>query len=1768
MHTRSRLPLLLAVATLACTASPPAPDPQPQAAPLVAGRRAVWLMMKDQADLSGATARRTWKERGQFVYDRLTAASARSRAALQASLAASGAKVSHFWIVNAVRVEADEATISALARDPAVAEVLPEQVFAVPPLVTAPPVAEVQGVEWGLASVRAPQVWSTSGVRGDGMVVASIDTGVQFDHPALVRQYRGNGGSGTFDHNYNWFDPTGLCPGGVPCDGNSHGTHTMGTMIGDDGDTNQIGVAPGARWIAARGCESTSCSQAALLSAGQWLLAPTDSAGNNPRPDLRPNVINNSWGGAGNNPFFRATVQAWVAAGIFPAFAAGNAGPACATASSPGDYPESYAAGAHGSDGTIASFSSRGASAFGGTKPNITAPGVSVRSSVPGNGYDVFSGTSMATPHLAGAVALLWSAVPSLAGDVAGTRAVLDLSAVDVADLTCGGTAASNNVWGEGRLDVLGAVLLSPGSTTGTLAGSISAAGGGPLAGASIQAEGPLPRTATSGADGSYSLLLPVGNYHLTVTLNGRTGQAADVVITENATTTQSFVLEPAPTQVVSGTVRDAAGAPQAGRLVKIAGVAPAVTDAAGQYSLSVPGGQYTVSIDPGRCLQGKSVSVTLDADKTVDFTLAALTDQFGYTCAPAPFAFVDATTLLSLTGDNASASLSLPFALPFYGTTYSSVRVSTNGFLAFGAGTIEAANTALPAAAAPNAAIYPFWDDLVIDALASVRTQTAGAAPSRKFIVEWRNALIKGTSLRVRFEVVLEERGHIEVHYHTAGTDDLQRGSSATLGIENASGTVALPYSFNEAAVASSTAVRYTAPDQPPTVSISFPTFGMYVGHTGSISVSASDDVGLASVEALVDGTVIGSKTAAPFNFPIDYGTYSEGPHQITARATDTAGHVATTAFPTPITVDNTKPKVKVLSPAKGSPVSGTITVTVDVVDTAIQMVDLWLDGGSRHIGTRTSPPWTFTLDTTTMTQGDHFLVASAYDWAMNFGDNILDWHNVIVDNTPDLQPPTVTLTAPVAGAAIGPFTKITGTTADDVKVVRVDFLLDGGLVSSYSTAAGPFSFDLGNGATAGPHQLTAKVFDGSGKTGLSAAIPVVVDLTPPSVAITEPATGSAVKGVIPVVGAVSDDTGISYLMLFVDGGLRGATATPPWSFSLDTAQIGGGAHTLQLKAIDSASNSAASAVVTINVDVLPPTVAITSPAGGGTVRGLVDVTASASDANGVAAVELAVDGTLRETVTAAPYLFHLDTTTLADGLHSVAATAVDRAGNRQTDAISLRFDNTPPAGAIVQPLAGAVVRGTVSVAVTASDEAGTVASVEFLVDGVARATASTAPFGWSWDTAADPEGAHTLTARLTDGLGNQSLTAPVAVTITRTNQYLWTEAEAGALTAPMQLGDDGAASGTKYVTVTPGQNSTGAPPATGRAIYTFTVNAADQYRFWARVSAPGPADDSFWVSVDGAPFFPWSDLADGSAWHWDAVRSGSQPDPVVVTLGAGAHTLELAYSEDGALLDRLLITNDPGFVPTGHEPAPPLPAVTGLAAAATAGKISLSWGAVTGATEYQLWRAVAANGLYPTLVATGAATGAADTQVVAGTTYCYIVNARNASGASAPSAEVCATAAPTFVTLSREAELGTISAPLQVQSDSKASAGKYVNVPRGRNSLNTPPDKGRASYVFSVPAAGTYKVWARVIAPDKDSDSFWVRMDGGPFVKWSNVTVGTSWHWDFARNGDQNNALVTFTLAPGNHTLQFAYREDDAKLDKVLITSDAALVPTGVGP
>jgi subtilisin family serine protease len=798
---------MVVAAPMTALAAEAAPGPKIAAELLEGPARAettFWVTFKSSPNLSSEAADRDWRRRGQRVIDKLKGNANASQAKVVALLKDRGAARRSFWIANTMQVTGDRNLMTELARRPEVESILPDEPLEVPPLLPADPVS-VQAIEWGIEAINADDAWNEFSARGDGIVIANIDTGVQYDHPALAARYRGNLG-GSYDHNHNWFDPARVCsnPSSAPCDNSGHGTHTMGTMLGHDPATgDQIGVAPNATWIAAKGCESTSCSQASLLASGQWILAPTNLAGGDPRPDLRPSIVNNSWGGGGGSAWYQDIVTAWVAAGIFPAFSNGNSGSSCGTSGSPGDYTSSYSAGAYAVDGTIAGFSSRGSATAAEMKPNIAAPGVAVRSSVPGNSYSAKSGTSMASPHVAGAVALMWSVAPTLIGDIGQTREILDETALDTPDLTCGGTDDDNGVWGEGKLDARAAVEASPRGPSGTLQGSVWA--GDPAVaptGAVVHAAGPTSRTTTVKSDGTYQMKLPVGTYLVTVNGFGLIPLSLEIVTVESETTVQDFNLARTPAHRVNGTVVDGSGTPLAGVKVSLGStpLAPRVTGSDGAFVFEgVPEGSYEMAFDGQGCYGPKKQSFTVDGAETLDLALSARTDSFGYICSNTAPDYMEAATVTTLTGLDKTLAVPLPFPFSFYGTSYGSANVSTHGFITFGAASTRWTNGPVPETSAPNAAIYAYWDDLYPDAASSIRIQELGAEPNRRFVIEWRNVKYTGDSTRrLDFEMVLHQSGLIDLQYRNVDDDARERGSTSTIGIENAAGTVGLQYSHN----------------------------------------------------------------------------------------------------------------------------------------------------------------------------------------------------------------------------------------------------------------------------------------------------------------------------------------------------------------------------------------------------------------------------------------------------------------------------------------------------------------------------------------------------------------------------------------------------------------------------------------------------------------------------------------------------------------------------------------------------------------------------------------------------------------------------------------------------------------------------------------------------------------------------------------------------------------------------------------------------------
>lgn len=443
------------------------------------------VFLDQQADLSAASQLKIKAEKGAYVYARLAETAERTQAPLRAALKESGVEYQPFWIANAIWVRGDLQLVEQLAsrRDVAHIYANPRVRMALPPVQldskSAPTAASA--IEWNLTKVNAPQVWA-QGYTGQGVVVAGQDTGYDWTHPALQDKYRGwDSGTATADHNYSWHDAIhsggGICgpDAAEPCDDHYHGTHTMGIMVGDDGSGNQIGTAPGAKWIGCRNMDQGVGTPATYIECYQWFLAPTDLSGLNPRPDLAPDVINNSWGcppseGCTDPNVMLTAVENVRAAGILTVHSAGNDGSlGCGSVKDPAAiYDASFTVANTTSSDALASNSSRGPVTIDGSnrlKPDIAAPGSSIRSSFPtrfASIYASLSGTSMAAPHVAGLAALLISAQPALAGQVDELEGIISQSAVHIpVGGSCGGIPGAqypNNMVGWGRIDAWAAL--------------------------------------------------------------------------------------------------------------------------------------------------------------------------------------------------------------------------------------------------------------------------------------------------------------------------------------------------------------------------------------------------------------------------------------------------------------------------------------------------------------------------------------------------------------------------------------------------------------------------------------------------------------------------------------------------------------------------------------------------------------------------------------------------------------------------------------------------------------------------------------------------------------------------------------------------------------------------------------------------------------------------------------------------------------------------------------------------------------------------------------------------------------------------------------------------------------------------------------------------------------------------------------------------------------------------------------------------------------
>lgn len=393
------------------------------------------LRMTEQVD-SAAYKHLPKKERRNQLVRELRAKSRNSQKELRKLLKRVGVpQVKDLWHINALAFDANPDLIKVLANRAEVASVSLDHLVALP----SAQLSAVATPEWNLSAIGVFDLWlQLSATPGDGVVVATIDSGVDATHPNLAN-WRG----GPFD----WFDPTDPTnTADTPVDGvDGHGTAVMGVLAGSDIGGEAIGVAPGVTWIAANPFTAGTASFADLHSSFAWALDPN---GSQDSADIAPDVVNNSW--ALNAPGlcvneFQVDINLLKEAGIGVVFAAGNSGPALFTSQSPANNSNVVAVGATDPSAKIAWFSSRGSSPCDGGSvfPELVAPGVDVRTALPG-GYASVDGTSFSAPHIAGVMALLMQAYP--AATVTDIETAMIASAVDL------GVAGSDSTYGYGQV--------------------------------------------------------------------------------------------------------------------------------------------------------------------------------------------------------------------------------------------------------------------------------------------------------------------------------------------------------------------------------------------------------------------------------------------------------------------------------------------------------------------------------------------------------------------------------------------------------------------------------------------------------------------------------------------------------------------------------------------------------------------------------------------------------------------------------------------------------------------------------------------------------------------------------------------------------------------------------------------------------------------------------------------------------------------------------------------------------------------------------------------------------------------------------------------------------------------------------------------------------------------------------------------------------------------------------------------------------------------
>jgi PAS domain S-box-containing protein len=541
----------------------------------------------------------------------------------------------------------------------------------------------------------------------------------------------------------------------------------------------------------------------------------------------------------------------------------------------------------------------------------------------------------------------------------------------------------------------------------------------------------------------------------------------------------------------------------------------------------------------------------------------------------------------------------------------------------------------------------------------------------------------------------------------------------------------------------------------RPTIVSVS-PAAGSSVSNQVTLSANVSDDQAMGRVDFLINNTLVGSDSSAPYSVTWDsFSATNNTEVTYTVRAVDAVGNSSpSSSVNLYVRNDMAAPTVGLIAPKEGATVGGWVSVVANASDDrGVTRVEFYLD--DVLIGTSTMAQYGTSWNTQTASGGPHTLTARAYDASGKM--TVSTPVNITVD-----PPPTAVVSSPAEGSVLEGSVSLTATVTDNLGVTRVDFrgqdnsILCNAYSPSYSCSWYTRS------SPNGPFRVRAEAYDGAGNQTLSAWAHFTLnnDLTRPTVALTSPTEGTTLRGTVVVSADASDDRGVTQVNFYAGTTLIGTDRTAPFTVNWSSFNVPNGTYALKAQARDAAFNMTDSTLVNVTVDNerVPPTVAFTSPTEGATLYGWATLSVTASDdQSGISKVEFYRGTTLLTTDTTAPYAYDVNTRTLANGAYAFTAKAYDGVGNLASTTVNVTLDNdfVAPTVSFASPTEGATLTGTATLSVNATDDR-VVSRVEFYLGSTLLSTDTGAPYAYSLNTRNHTNGPYSLVAKAYDATGN----------------------------------------------------------------------------------------------------------------------------------------------------------------------------------------------------------------------------------------------------------------------------------------------------------------------------------------------------------------------------------------------------------------------------